>query len=435
MAQVTELVTKFGFEGDISPLYDFNTELASSITVISGAVAAIAGLTAAFTALAISEIKALDPLVQLSRETGIAASRLQELGFIASVSGSSFDAMTASLIGLEQKIGEASIRGSEDFARLGISVRDANGNIKSADQVLEEVGRRFRSLGLSMAQQRTFAQTLGIDASLIQLLSGATGQLSELQEQVKDFGNISKEQADQIVATNDAITTTTRAFDGLRQQIVLGIGPDLEELTNGFTELILENADWVKAVAEDTIAVTKALIDSLERLTPVLGVIAAGFAAAKVAGMGFAGVMGIIASPIVLWTTAIVAGLAVLDDLIVAFNGGKSVIADFFQEFLGVDIVNVMRQTWEWLKELFVDISDTVGTVMGFLGFSDDNDINVNANGTISAAPGAVPSNVRIEQTNQITIQTTNAEEARIGVEQALQGQLRDAEDIMRRGE
>jgi hypothetical protein len=61
------------------------------------------------------------------------------------------------------KIGDAAQKGSDDFARLGISVRDSNGQIKTADVILSEVSKRFNDLNLSMQEQQSFASALGID--------------------------------------------------------------------------------------------------------------------------------------------------------------------------------------------------------------------------------------------------------------------------------
>ncbi len=75
--------------------------------------------------------QSLQPLFDLSEQTGVAVASIQELSFVAEQSGSSAQALESSLSGLGAKIGEAAQKGSEDFSRLGISVRDANGHVKA----------------------------------------------------------------------------------------------------------------------------------------------------------------------------------------------------------------------------------------------------------------------------------------------------------------
>ena len=53
------------------------------------------------------------------------------LSWLSVVNGSSLEDMQSSLEGLNEKIGEAAIQGSEAFNRLGINIRMANGEVKN----------------------------------------------------------------------------------------------------------------------------------------------------------------------------------------------------------------------------------------------------------------------------------------------------------------
>jgi hypothetical protein len=105
----------------------------------------------------------------------------------------------------------------------------------------------------------------------------------------------------------------------------------------------------------------------LERMWPIFAAVAAGFAIAKVAAIGFGGVMSIILSPLVLWTAGILGAILIIDDLIVAFQGGESVIADFFESFFGIDIrpalqaiVAVVKETVALVIEVFSPAVDAI---------------------------------------------------------------------------
>lgn len=485
---VTELVTKFGFEGSAAPLENFNESLNSSIKFIAGTVAAVAGLSAAFVKLSLDTYQAVDPLVQLQRETGVSIEAMQELGYIASVSGSNLGAVTTTIEGLSQKIGEASLKGSEDFARLGISVRDANGNIKDADQVLMEVGNRFKTLGLSLEQQRSIASSLGIDTSLLQMLNRSGAEMDSLAAKARAFGIVTKEQGDQLADVNDAFTTSKFAMQSLTQQITLGIAPELKNMADSFSELLLENGAWIKEAAQKTIDVVISMMDAFKRLAPVLGVITIGIIAAKIATIDWAAAMTVALSPAYLIAAAVAAALIIIDDLIVAFHGGKSVIADFFQEFLGVDIrpilqdivagvevyIGIVKAFWQGVYDLAMGVADavkaawasigeTIGAITGGISdsidtvkdtfsdvtdwFSGDDSVEVNKNLNLQNAPirndmtrqpmqqnTSSQDNRSVTQTNNIQISATNADEARVGVEDALQNNLQFADDVLRVG-
>lgn len=339
MPVVNELITEFSFEGSLSPLDDYNTGLDSSIGLLVGFTAAVIASSAAIGVWVSSITSGISPLLHLSTNTGISIEAIQELGFAASVSGSNIDAMNSSLTGLSQKLGDAAQFGSEDFARLGISIRDANGEVKKADKVLLEIGRRFQDLNFGIQERISFAQRLGIDASTVQLISKTGAEISKLRDRAQALGVVTKEEAEAAEKLNDINFELKTGFESLQRSIAVGIAPQMEELTRGFTEFLIANKEVISEGLQVTLEVVALLTESLIRLLPVLALVGAGLLVAKGFALGFAGVMAIIAAPVVLWTAAIVLGLAIIDDLIVAFQGGDSVIAEFFKSFLDVDLV------------------------------------------------------------------------------------------------
>ena len=239
MAVVNELVTRFDFEGNLSPLAEFNSMLGSGIKIGAAFVGSVTAITGAIFAFSKAAFDAIDPTIQLSRTTGVAVEAIQELGFVASVSGSNLEAVQTSMQGLSEKIGEAAVRGNEDFQRLGINVRDAAGNVKGADRVLEELRGKFR--GLSQAEQIGFAQRLGIDRSLIQLLNRTGSEMDSLRARARALGVVTKEQGDLIADVNDSYTILGFAFDGLKRDIALGIAPEMKDFATVITDLIADN--------------------------------------------------------------------------------------------------------------------------------------------------------------------------------------------------
>ena len=258
--QVTELITKFSFTGSLSKLSTFNANMSTGIKVTAAMSAALIAGTAAFTKWSSSVIQSLDPLAQMERRTGVAAGRIQELSFAATQSGSTIDAMMGSVLSLSQSIGDAAIKGSEDFSRLGISVRDANGQIKNADQVMGEVGARFRELNLSMQEQESIASSLGIDTSLVQLLNRSSGEMAELASQARAMGTITKDQTQLVIKYNDALNRQKFAVSAVKQQIALGFAHTLIDLTDRFTDLIGENKEWITDPAARTIDIVVEIV-------------------------------------------------------------------------------------------------------------------------------------------------------------------------------
>lgn len=346
MAVVSELVSRFSFVGSLAPQKEFNENLKLSVALLAGVGTALIGAAGGLFAFVASNTTAVDALVDMNAETGIAVERIQELGFAAELSGSSQEAMSASLSGLSKVAGDAARglgRGRKAFEDLGISVKDAGGNVKTADVLFGELSDSFRRLGTDSATQKSIIASLGLDPSTLQLLNATSEEVELLTMRARELGIVTTEQAEAAAEFQDALGVSKFAVTALSQQVAVGLAPTMTAITNKFTDFLVANQDVIKKGINVFSEAILAASGFVTRMTPVLGILAAGFVIAKVAALGFSGVMSIILSPVVLITAAIVGLLLIIDDLIVAFNGGKSVIADFFQEFFGVDIVPIMQ--------------------------------------------------------------------------------------------
>lgn len=341
MATVTELVTKFSFTGNLSKLVDFNTGLGKGIKLVSGLGLAVKAASTAIIAFTASTLNSIEPISRMARDTGVGIERIQELGYVAEVSGSSVDAMNSTLTEFSKKVGEASFKGVEQFQQLGINVRNSNGQLKSTDELLLEVGQKLS--GLSSAQQIDIGTKLGIDKSVIGVITQSSEQINQLTLRARELGVVSGEQARAVERTTGALKTLQFGMNAIRQQIAIAFAPQLEELSNWFVKLIANNKELItkglSRIGEFIFQVSKAIT----RLLPVIGLIIAAFALWKIVTIGLSGVLGVVLSPVVLITAGILALLLIVDDLIVAFRGGNSVIRKFFLEFFNFDIKPVLE--------------------------------------------------------------------------------------------
>jgi len=364
MAQVTELITKFSFQGSESPLNKYNASLGKSIGILAGFGAAIVGTSALISKWASSIIEAEQPLINLAAKTGLAVERLQELDYIANVNNSSSEAMASSIEGLSTKIGEAAQKGSEEFSRLGISVRDANGQVKSTDRVLFEIGNRFKALGLSLNEQTAFAEALGIDATLLQTMRLTSKEISGLSQKARDLGILNEKQIKDAQEYNDSLTTLRFGMSGIQRLIAVGLAPELKDLSDKFTNLLIENKDWIVNGITATIKLLNQFVDLIGRVWPILAVGVGVFTALKVATIGWGAVLAVVFSPVVLFTALIVGLILVFDDLIAAFNGEKSLIADWFKSAFGVDIRPILQASWAIFKETAMATFSILGDII-----------------------------------------------------------------------
>ena len=358
MTIVTELVTEFKFNGSLKPLDDFRSGIIAGGKAVAIGAASIAAGTAAIFAFTESTLSAVDAQAQLAETIGVSIENIQALGFAASVSGSSLDAVQSSLSGLSRKIGEAATQGSEDFARLGINVRDSSGRVKDAAQIFTEVSSAFSRLNLSESERANFAEKLGIDQSLLQLLSKSRGELKALTDEAREFGIVTEEQAPGVVLFNDSITRLKFGFSSLFQQVSIALAPEFKDLADTFSTLLKENKKFIAEGVQETIDFFKQLSKTSNTLFGDFGVLKGGIA---LVGGAFA-----LAFPqFSLFSAAFLGVASVVDDLIVAFDGGDSVIKNFFSQF-DIDIVNFLKSTGDAFSKFFAQVKDGLNDI--FLG-------------------------------------------------------------------
>jgi hypothetical protein len=316
---------------------------------MSAALVTASGLIYKFASDTLGAEKAL---INLSDQTEVSVEKIQELNFVASLSGSSAEAVSSSLLGLAEKIGSAAQRGSADFSRLGLSVRDASGKVKGVDKVLAEISSRFNTLNLSIYEKRSFAQALGIDPTLIRMLTQTSSRTAELINRARALGLLNKKQIEQARQYNSALKELNFGLDTMRRLVAVGLAPELTRLTKQFTGLIVNNKDWIVKTVKISIETINEFTAAVGRLWPVL---AAGAAVLLADTLAF--------SPWLITIGYITLALLAIDDLIVAYRGGKSVIQDFFKQF-DIDIGYVMRSMVGFSKSFISE----VGKMLNKLG-------------------------------------------------------------------
>jgi hypothetical protein len=360
MAVVTELITKFGFEGSLDPLNNYNGSLGQGIKLLAGLGAALGGVLVGINTFAAGTSRALQPLIDLNSQTDVSVEKLQELSFIALQSSSTTEALFSSIAGLSTKIGEAAQKGSDDFSRLGISVRTASGRVKSADTVLAEVSDRFRQLGLSMSEQKSFAEALGIDATLLSMLNRTRSEMAGLSAEAQRLGILTTEQVKSAENFNDALGALGFGMDAVKRLISVGLAPELTAMTKDFMDLLAANKDFIVDGIKATVGVLNGLVDALVRVAPFIAAAGAAFLLAKVHALGFAGALALVFSPAIIAALAISGVVLLIDDLVVAFQGGQSVIRDFFREAMGFDIQPALVAMVDGFEQAFVTVKDLV---------------------------------------------------------------------------
>ena len=357
MAQATELITKFGFEGTTAPLTSYNKQLGVSIKLIAGMTAGLATATGSVIAFANGANKSLQPIINLSKDTGIAVSRIQELGFVAIATGSSAQDMESALSSITSSISGQNISGiSSELSMLGVGIKDSSGKLKSSQDVLFDVFEGFKRKGFSRQEQIAFAESVGIPTSLLSLAGKSKKEVEELFKEARKYALLTDEQIKQAKDYNESIGKLSFGLGSLKNLFAVGLAPELKKMSEAFATFLKENKESIIKGVEIAIKTISFLAKVIKRAVPILLVMGAVFITIKIAALGLSGALAAVFSPVILIVAAIAAFVVIVDDLITGLSGGESLIRDFFIAFTGYDISKIAEDL-----EIFIDVLKSLG--------------------------------------------------------------------------
>lgn len=222
--------------------------------------AAIAGGAALF-GMAKKATDALDRVDKLSQKIGISRQGFQEWDYILSQSGTDVEKLQMGFKTLVTQIDQADQgmgKGARNFEALGISVRKTNGELKTQEEVFNEVAIALQNMPNGAEKARIANELLGRSGSeLMPLLQGEAGSIEELRENAHRLGIVlSDEAVDSGVLFQDTMDDLKRALGA----VFTNIGASVIPIFQKFADWIIEHMPEIQAVLEKVFAVIEFLV-------------------------------------------------------------------------------------------------------------------------------------------------------------------------------
>lgn len=250
-------------KGDIS---SFGKFAKGSLLALTGVAV---GLASAFGVAAKGAIDHADALSKLSQKAGVSTESLSRLGYAASFSEVSIEEMTGALGKLSKSMADATQNktgaAASAFAALGISVKDANGNLRSADDVFIDIADRFSRIPDGATKTALSMALLGKSgAELIPVLNeGADGLKRYADESDRTGNTISTKFGQDANRFNDALSGIGLKISGVITKLVGSDG-----FLNGLNRISDTLSDPKFAAAAGNIA--QAIVDGIAAAMPLL---------------------------------------------------------------------------------------------------------------------------------------------------------------------
>lgn len=233
-------------------------------------------LTAAATAVGFSLSQMMskfldtgDAIDKASIRLGIGAERLQSLQYAAKMSGATAEDMNSALGKLNENIAKAAAGKNEElaslFKKLGISLRDANGHVRTAADVLPEFADAIqRNTNSSVRARMAIAAFGDAGQKLIPMLQDGSKGLADMEKKAHDLGlTMSQDDVKAAASLGDKFTDLGAVFDSFGNTISAKLAPVLGPLIDDLTEFLAKNKDAFAGRLSE--AVSK-LADSLKKV-------------------------------------------------------------------------------------------------------------------------------------------------------------------------
>lgn len=209
--------------------------------------AGVVAAGAALTKLTVDAINYADALDEMSARTQISTEQLSKWGYAAKLSGTDLESLVSSTDKLAKNLAAAADGDSKMgqlFQALGISVKDAAGNLRDVEDVLPEIADRFAALDNQTTETALAMQLFGKSgAELLEFLNRGGDGIAALGDELQALGGvISGETAAAAAQFKDELDRLKVTGDALGTQIAAQLLPALSETTKEF-RLIVQQGD------------------------------------------------------------------------------------------------------------------------------------------------------------------------------------------------
>ena len=232
---------------------------------------AATGVLAALAGLGYSAVTAADDLNTLAKQTGFSTEEIQKMQYASDLVDVSFESISGAVKKLKSKMDPA----NETLKALGVSVTDADGNLRDATEVF------YDSLeALSQVENATERDQLAMDLfgksadDLAGIIDDGGQALREYGQQAEDLGLIlSQETLDDLNAINDTVDTLKANFKGAFAKLGATLAKTFAPALNKAAEVAQTLADKIANLSPQQAKLIAGIAGVVAALAPVITVV------------------------------------------------------------------------------------------------------------------------------------------------------------------
>lgn len=192
-------------------------------------------------------------LGEVAQQLGVSTDALQEYRYAATQAGLSQEEMDQALSQLTRRIGEAASgtkAQAEAFTKLGLSVKDANGNVIDAGEAIPKIADALRDVQSPAERAAILMDLFGRSGQKLEpLLSGGSAAVNELRDAAQQLGLVlSQEQIQKADDTADKLAALNTVLSARIASVVSDNADSILGMANALATLVSKAFDAANAV-------------------------------------------------------------------------------------------------------------------------------------------------------------------------------------------
>lgn len=216
---------------------------AAMSNMAAGAVGTIASLVGVSQAIDVmtAAIDRMDKFDELSERMAISTKTLQEFAYAGKMTGVDLDTMAGSIKKLQVSLFDANTGGKESAAvykALGVSINDANGNLRSAPDVMGDLAEVFANLSDGSTKTALAIKLFGKSgADMVPFLSAGRDGIKEMTDEANRLGGVMGGDALKAAAAfNDNLDRLSTSTQAAANSLTSTMIPAINDVINRFIE-------------------------------------------------------------------------------------------------------------------------------------------------------------------------------------------------------
>lgn len=302
-------------------------------------------------------VDSIGDISESSARLGVTTDQFQRLRVVADQNGTSVEALGTAFRTLSNAAVQPTKETTKAFDTLGLSVKDADGNFKSANDLFFEVARALAGVENETQRSALAQDLLGRSAQQLKpIFAGGTAAVDEMSASLSGMNVLSADTIKQADELSDKWKTVGPAFLAAAEPLLKMLLPALETLTEWIVKGVDIIGKWVAQTDFASIALTALGAVMVTRVIPGLQLmVGLGGGASRVL-LNMAGS----AAKAAIAFLRVALPLLAIEDFITFLRGGDSETGRLLDAVFGKgsadgtlkairDVTEAIKSLWNWI--------------------------------------------------------------------------------------